>query len=118
MIGVHWTISLCAASVARFSRRKVCVRLPVQPCGTCRPRPDHIGRESPRLKLTETTFAETLGNRATPRTTYSAAIDRRRFTIACRNTGEKLHSATPRVYDTFITSYASPEVQTSKPQSC
>ncbi|BAR59534.1 hypothetical protein NK6_6381 [Bradyrhizobium diazoefficiens] len=31
---------------------------------------------------------------------------------------EKLHSALPRVYDNIITSYASPEVRTSKPQPC
>jgi hypothetical protein len=82
----------------------------------CRPRLD--GGERHRLKLTKPRFAETFGNIATQRATHSAAMGWRRFTIACRNAAEKLHSLAPRVYDNIITSYASPEVQTPKSQSC
>jgi hypothetical protein len=40
------------------------------------------------------------------------------FTIEHRSLIEKLPSAPPRVYDIIMTNYASPEVQTLKPQSC
>jgi hypothetical protein len=40
------------------------------------------------------------------------------LTIGGQSAAKKLRSAMLRVYDNIITSYASPEVQTLKPQSC
>jgi hypothetical protein len=107
LIGVHWThLALRNGDCSFFpSHGNSAVT-------------DDIDRETPRLKLTTPKFAETFGKMSTLRTTYSAAIGASRFTIARRGAAEKLHSAAQRVYDNIITSYASPELRTSKSQSC
>jgi hypothetical protein len=118
LVGVHWThLALCDGGCTFFPSAGSCETADAI-SGNSAVASDDLGRETPRLKLTTPKFAETFGKMSTLRTTYSAAIGASRFTIARRGAAEKLHSAAQRVYDNIITSYASPELRTSKSQSC
>jgi hypothetical protein len=75
-------ISLCATAAARFSHPQASCETADAISGNSAVAFDDLGRETPRLKLTTPKFAETFGKMSTLRTTYSAAMGARRFTIA------------------------------------
>jgi hypothetical protein len=113
LIGVHWTISLCASATAVFPISKDTDAI----LRKNKASPD-IGREKTPLELTASQLAETFGNMTTLRATHSAAMDRWGLPSRGQTPPAKLHSAWPRVYDKIITSCASAEVLKSKHPSC